>query len=205
MFDTTSCTRWVSRISMACAILWTGLPSVAGAQSMGNPAGMSPDTPGVNAAKPAPDFTNTQDKLFIRQAALGGQAEVDLAKVAQQKSNAQGVKDFAKRMTEDHGKANKQLLGIGKNRSEIPTELDPEHKTLRDELNAKPAAEFDAAYLTTQIADHQRTANLLLWELSNGQSDPLKKYAAEQLPLVLDHLELAKREYSALTMAPPRN
>jgi putative membrane protein len=181
------------------------LPCIASAQSMGNPAGLAPDTPGVNAAKPASDFANTQDKLFVREAALGGRAEIDFGKLAQQKAKSASVKDFAKRMVDEHGKSSDQLMRVGKNRTELPEGLDPEHKTLRDELNAKPAAEFDQAYLTTQLADHQRTANLLLWELSYGQNEPLKKYAAEQLPVVLDHLEHVKREYSALTTAPPRN
>jgi putative membrane protein len=181
------------------------LPCSAIAQLTGNPAGLSPDTPGVNAAKPAADFANTQDKLFVREAALGGRAEIDLGKLAQQKSKTSSVKDFAKRMVDEHGKSSDQLLRLGKNRTELPDGLDPEHKTLRDELNAKPAAEFDQAYLTAQITDHQRTANLLLWELSYGQNEPLRKYAAEQLPVVLDHLEHAKREFSALSMAPPRN
>ena len=179
-------------------------PLAPGAESMGNPAGLSPDTPGVNNASPAPDFANTQDKLFVRQAALGGRAEVELGKLAQQKGSSAAVKNFAKRMVDEHGKSNDALLRTGRNRSEIPGELDPEHKTLRDELNGTPAADFDAAYLTMQLADHQRTANLLLWELSYGQNESLRKYAADQLPIVLDHLEHARREYTALTGAPPR-
>jgi putative membrane protein len=172
---------------------------------MGNPAGLSPDTPGVNAAEPVANFANTQDKLFVRQAALGGHAEVELSKLAQQKASSAAVKEFAARMLDEHRKSNELLLRTGKNRTELPEDLDPEHKTIRDELNGKPKSEFDAAYLTTQIADHQRTVNLLLWELSYGQSEPLRKYATEQLPIVMDHLEHAKLTQAALLSALPRN
>src|SRR3954471_21398055 len=54
--------------------------SVAGAQSTGNPSFMSADTPGLEEGKPKADFFNAQDRLFIRQATLGGRAEVDLGK-----------------------------------------------------------------------------------------------------------------------------
>jgi putative membrane protein len=197
--------RLQSHLACLLCLIASLIGQDASSQSMGNPAGLSPDTPGVNAAKPSADFANTQDKLFIRQAALGGRAEVELSKIAQQKASSTSVKDFAKRMVEEHRKSNELLLRTGKTRTEIPDELDPEHKTLRDELNGRPKAEFDQAYLTTQIADHQRTVNLLLWELSYGQNEPLKKYAMDQLPVVLDHLEHAKLEYATLVGALPRH
>jgi hypothetical protein len=45
--------------------------------------------------------------------------------------------------------------------------------------------------------------NLLLWEISFGQSAALTKYAADTLPTVMEHLEIAKQQYAALTSAPP--
>lgn len=74
-------------------VLMTGLPVTAVlAQNTGNPAGLSPDTPGVEAAKPAADHANTQDKLFVRQATLGGWAEVALSTLAQRKATATEIK-----------------------------------------------------------------------------------------------------------------
>ena len=62
------------------------------------------------------------------------------------------------------------------------------HKTVRTEV--------DRAYLTSQIQNHQKTANLLLRELGTGQNQDLTKFAADTLPVVLDHLEMAKRHYA---------
>jgi putative membrane protein len=42
------------------------------------------------------------------------------------------------------------------------------------------------------IQDHQRTANLLQWQITNGQNEPLKKYAVDTLPDVMEHLAIAK-------------
>jgi putative membrane protein len=177
---------------------------VALAQLTGNPAGLSPDTPGIESASPASNHANTQDRLFVRQIALGNRAEVELGKLAQSKGSAAGVKEFAGRMQKDHSDSLDRALKAGKPaKMDIPKELDAEHKRVRDELNALSGAAFDKAYLTAQMQDHQKTANLLLWHLSYGQNAELIRYSADTLPVVLDHLEHAKHEYAKLAQTPP--
>jgi putative membrane protein len=174
------------------------------AQMTGNPAGLSPDTPGVESASPASTFANNQDKLFVRQAAIGNRAEVDLGKLAQSKGSSNAVKEFAKRMERDHSDSLDRMLKAGKpTKMDVPKEVDAEHKRVRNELNALSGVEFDKAYLAAQMQDHQKTANLLLWQLSYGQNAELIRYSADTLPTVLDHLEHAKREYANLTQMPP--
>jgi putative membrane protein len=51
------------------------------------------------------------------------------------------------------------------------------------------------------IQDHQKTVNLLLWEIIFGQSAELTKYAADTLPTVMAHLEIAKQQHAALISA----
>lgn len=188
------------------AVLSALAAPVALAQFTGNPAGLSPDTPGIEAAKPSTDATNNQDKLFVRQIAIGNRAEVELGKLAESKATSQGVKDFAKRMQSDHSSSLDKALKAGKPaKMDIPKEVDAEHKRIRDELNQLAGADFDKAYLTAQMQDHQKTANLLLWHLSYGQNQGLVQYSKDTLPIVLEHLEHAKREYEALTSTPPRN
>jgi putative membrane protein len=62
-------------------------------------------------------------------------------------------------------------------------------------------ADFDIAYLASQIRDHQKTANVLQWHISYGQNQPLVNYAIETLPVVMTHLETAKLEHARLTTA----
>ena len=51
----------------------------------------------------------TPDQTFIKEAADGGLAEVELGQLAVEKSSNEEVKGFAQRMVEDHGKANENL------------------------------------------------------------------------------------------------
>ena len=181
------------------------LAGVASAQEGANPAGMSPDTPGKEMAQPAPEGSNTQDKLFVRQAALGGRAEVELGKIAQKKASTDSVRQFAQHMVDAHSKNGQQLMRAGRGLNpELPRDLDPEHLRIRDELNKKSGKEFDVAYITSQLTDHQRTANLLQWHISFGQNEALRKYSIETLPVVMEHLEMAKEQYAALTMGAGR-
>ena len=173
----------------------------ANAQEGANPGGLSPDTPGTEMAQPAPEGSNTQDKLFVRQAAVGGRAEVELGKIAQKKASTDSVRQFAQHMVDAHTKNSQQLMRAGRGLNpELPKDLDPEHLRIRDELNKKSGKDFDVAYISSQLTDHQRTANLLQWHISYGQNQALKKYSIETLPVVMEHLEMAKEQYAMLTM-----
>jgi putative membrane protein len=194
----------MTRTQIIVALFALGSSAVAIAQTMPNAGFIEPNTPGMETGQLAPNHPSSSDKLFIRQAAIGGRAEVELGKLAQQKGNAQAVRNFGERMVNDHSKANDQLMHLAKDaNASIPKAPDPEHKRIHDELNKASGKDFDLAYLASQIQDHQKTVNLLLWEISFGQSAALTKYAADTLPTVMEHLEIAKQQYAALTSAPP--
>jgi putative membrane protein len=179
--------RLLATISLMLVLL--AMP--ASAQS-GNPAGMTPGT--------GPQQPNNPDRLFVRAAALGGMAEIELGELARQKAQSEAVKDFARRMVEDHGKANDRLISLAKEDGiAVPDELDQEHKATRERLEAMSGAEFDRAYLQGQVVDHQKTAQLLEYEIGSGQDADLKSFAAEILPIVLQHLRAAQTLQAEMT------
>ena len=188
------------------AILLCGVAVGAHAANTGNPGGMLADTPGIESARPATDHANAQDRLFVRQASLGGRAEADLGKLAQSRAQSKDVQSFGERMAADHAKANERLARLGREvNAEAPKGLDPADAAFRAELQREQGADFDQRYLAKQIGDHQRTLNLLQWELSYGQNESLKDYAKEQVPVVTEHLRQAQAAFAALTgSAPPR-
>jgi putative membrane protein len=163
------------------------------AAQIGNPAGVEPGTPQRSPGTPAPDHANTQDRLFARLLAAGGMAEVDFGKIADAKAQSSEVKEFARRMVQDHTKAGEQLTTIARAANiSLPRELDPDHKAMRDELDKATGAAFDRAYMQGQIVEHQKAAILLQYEIGLGQDAQLQRYAADTLPAILEHLELAK-------------
>ena len=173
--------RLLATISSVLVLL--AAPTMA---QTGNPAGM---TPGTGPLQP-----NNPDRLFVRTAAIGGMAEVEFGELAEQKGQSHAVKDFARRMIEDHGKANERLIGLAKEDGiAVPHELDAEHKAMRARLvESPPGAEFDLAYVRGQVVDHQKAVQLLEYEIGSGQDVELKSFAAEILPIVLQHLRTAQ-------------
>jgi putative membrane protein len=125
---------------------------------------------------------------------------VQAGQLAERKGQAQTVKDFARRMVQDHRKANNALAEIAKaDRVPQADQLDEEHRVMHDQLETMSGTGFDLAYINGQIGDHQKTAQLLEWEIGSGENDQLNSYAAGTLPVVLQHLEIARNAQSALT------
>jgi putative membrane protein len=93
-------------------------------------------TPGTGPKQP-----NNTDRAFVDAAAIGGMAGVELGKMAQQKGKNDAVKEFARRMVEDHSKANDRLIGLAKKDGfTVPDKLDQEHKAMRNQLEAASGA-----------------------------------------------------------------
>ncbi|YCI06364.1 DUF4142 domain-containing protein (plasmid) [Ensifer sp. D2-11] len=181
------------------------LLTVPASAQIGNPAGLGADTRMSEPGVPAPHQTNNQDRLFARLAAAGGMAEVDLGKLAAGKSEAQAVKDFANRMVTDHGAANDKLKQLAEAaRMPLPDKLDAEHAAVKERLQSLSGEAFDIAYIKAQIVDHQKTSHLLQWEIASGEDAELQRFAAEILPGVLQHLELARNIHANLTGAATR-
>jgi putative membrane protein len=185
------------------AVVQAADPKVASA----NPTFANPDTPGLLEGKPAPDAANTTDVVFLKQMAIGGRAEVELGKLATERNAAPGVEAFGQHMIKDHGEANTKLASLARSaRVELPRELDAEHLAARGELSALRGAEFDLRYINAQIKDHQKAVQLLVYEIGSGQHAGVRQLAADTLPKVLEHLEMARSLHAQLTAGetPPR-
>jgi putative membrane protein len=114
--------RVLATVASICVLL-----TVPAAGQEGNPAFMTPDT--------GPKQPNNTDRVFVHAAAIGGMAEVEFGKLAQEKGQNEAVKEFGRRMVDDHSKANDRLAGLAKDDGiPVPDELDQEHKAMRDRL-----------------------------------------------------------------------
>jgi putative membrane protein len=169
-----------------------------------NPTFANPDTPGLMAGKPAPDAVNTVDVVFLQQLSLGGRAEVELGKLAGSRGEDEGVDRFGQRMVKDHGDANGKLAALARGAGvQLPAEPDAEQVAARGELERLNGRTFDIRYLEGQIKDHQKAAELLIHEVASGQHVGVRQFAADTLPAVMEHLQMAKTLHAQLTGAGP--
>lgn len=182
-----------------------GLAALPVAAQVSNPAGMAPATPQSQPGRAAPHEPNTQDRLFIQLVAAGGAAEVQAGQAAERKAATSAVKEFGRRMAQDHAKANEQLAGLARAaKVSLPEKPDPDAQAERAALDTLSGKAFDLAYMRQQIVDHQKTITLLEWEIGSGQDDALQRYATQTLPGVLEHLEMAQGIVAQLTGAAPQ-
>jgi putative membrane protein len=163
---------------------------------------MAPETVQTGPGTPAPGQPNRPDHSFAQAAALGGKAEVGLGQLAEKKGQSKAVSDFGRRMIGDHGKANQQLDELAQAaKVPQPKDADEQHKVMLQYLEKLSGP--DLAYIRGQVTEHQMAAQLFEWEIGSGQDSQLRAFAAQVLPTVLRHLELASAIQTELAGSSP--
>jgi putative membrane protein len=139
------------------------------------------------------------DLRFLREAAGGGLAEVALGKLAMDHAQSADVHAFGQRMMEDHGKVNAQVLSLAHTKQvELPTEVPADAKQVAEQLAGLSGAAFDRAFMKGMVADHEKAIGAFEAEAKSGGDKDLRQFAAQTLPMLRDHLALARRIQAAL-------
>ncbi len=134
------------------------------------------------------------DKKFLKDAAIGDVAEIQLGQMAQEKASNPQVKQFGERMVKDHSQADDQLKNIAQTQHvALPTSLDPPHKAIKSELSTKTGSEFDKDYVRTMVQEHSKTVEKFKHEAATSQDATVKKFAQELLPILQSHLKEAQQ------------
>ena len=139
------------------------------------------------------------DKEFVQKAAIGGMAEVQMGKLAQQKAGSEQVKQFGSRMVEDHSKANDELKQVASNKGlTLPTDLDAKHKSKVAKLEKLSGAQFDRAYMDEMVDDHKHDVSDFEKQSKSGHDADIKAFASKTLPTLQEHLKLAQSTEDAV-------
>src|SRR4051812_23750299 len=167
---------------LAVAVAMTLTSPAALAQSVGEKTGVN----SVLGIAP-----RTED--FVKEAAMSDMLEIEAAKIAQQKGNAD-EKKFAEQMVTDHGKTSSELksMASGEMAAAIPTALDDSsQKKLQKLKDAKPE-DFAGEYDPMQVSAHKDAVSLFERYAKGGENSKLKGWAGKTLPSLQHHLEMAQ-------------
>ena len=163
---------------------------LAGTVAVGQISG-SAKASGVSAA----------DQKFMDKAAQGGMAEVELGQLAEQNGGSQNVKDFGKRMVDDHSKANDQLKQLASQKGvTLPTGLDAKDEATKNRLSKLQGAAFDKAYMKDMVMDHKQDVAEFKKESMSAHDSDLKSWAGQTLPTLESHLQQAEKIDANTTM-----
>jgi putative membrane protein len=169
----------VTTIAFAAVLVSTG----AFAQSVGEKTGVN-STLGISPT--------TED--FVKEAAMSDMTEIEAAKIAQQKGNAD-EKKFADQMIADHTKTStelKSLVGSGAVKAEIPGALDDSSKSKLAKLGDAKPDDFSSEYDPMQVSAHRDAVSLFERYAKGGDNAKLKDWAGATLPHLQHHLEMAQ-------------
>jgi putative membrane protein len=133
------------------------------------------------------------DKKFVRDAAQGGMAEVELGKLATEKASSDDVKKFGQRMVDDHTKAADQLKQVASSEGiQLPRGLSAKDKMTEERLSKLSGEQFDKAYMADMVKDHTQDVTEFQHESHSGKDAAVKNFASQTLPTLEDHLKQAK-------------
>jgi len=166
------------------------LPITASAQSTNPATDMSPNT----ETKSTKDNLSGSDESFFTKAAEAGLAEIEGAKLAQQKASTSEVKDFAARMITDHTKVSEELKALAvKKGVTLPTEPSLIQK---GEIKALSLLDdkFDENYVDRMaVSAHESTITLFKDTVKDSEDADIKAFAQKTLPALESHLDMAKK------------
>jgi len=184
--------EFIRKTVLAGAVI--GLMSLgAAAQSSDKAAGSSQDSSKSASSASGSSQLSAADQTFVKKAAQGGMAEVELGKLATQKASSEDVKKFGQRMVDDHTKANDQLKQIAGNKGvTLPTDLNSKDQAMKERLSKLDGEKFDQAYMKNMVRDHTKDVSEFRKESTSGKDSDLKSFASQTLPTLEDHLKEAK-------------
>jgi putative membrane protein len=136
---------------------------------------------------------SSADKDFAVKAAQGGMAEVELGNLAQQKGASSKVKDYGKRLVDDHTKANNDLRDVAAREGiSLPSDIDSSQRRTVDKLSKLSGAQFDREFLKQAVNDHKEDIDEFQKEAEKGTNPAVKEFASKYLPVLQDHLNMAE-------------
>jgi len=134
------------------------------------------------------------DRTFDAKAAQGGLAEVQLGNLAIERGMNQRVKDFGRRMVNDHTKINNELQSVATSQGvTLPTTVDAADQAEMTHLSSLSGAAFDRAYMEYMVNVHKQDIAGFEHEANHGNDPQMRAFASKTLPILNEHLKLAEQ------------
>lgn len=172
--------------------IFTGVAAMAGFLTLLAPAYAQTGSTGTTGSTSSMAKVSAHDRTFMKEAAQGGMAEVNLGQLAAQNASDPDVKAFGQRMVTDHSKANDQLkqVATGMNVT-LPTDVKASDKAEANRLSKLTGAAFDRAYVREMVKDHKKDVAEFQKEAKSGHGD-VQSFASTTLPTLQEHLKMAE-------------
>jgi putative membrane protein len=135
--------------------------------------------------------TTSDDKKFLANAADGNLFEINLAKLALQKTGDANVKMFASKMIKDHEKLTVDMKPLNhKLGVKEPTGPSISDKAKYEELKLKSGISFDRAYVEAMVKDHNKDLKDFIDEEQKTTNPEVKAAVAKGEAVIREHTQM---------------
>jgi putative membrane protein len=186
------------------------MPSQQGQPNQPNqPQSSAPDggMSGAMTGEAGADSSQEQsmrDQMFVRNAAEGGLAEVQMGQLAAQKGSSDEVKSFGQKMAQDHTMLNNSMKPVADSMDvRVPTKLNKKDQAEYDRLNGLSGADFDSAYLTDMVKDHHKDLRDFQAENSTVMNPTLKAAVQKGEQVIQQHTQMVDQLAKSKGLAVP--
>ena len=134
----------------------------------------------------------SSDISFVREASASGKEEVELGRLLTEKATNQQLKDFGRKIMEDHSQANDKLARIASQKGiELASEPTLGERHELKNLEKLSGEKFDAAARDYAIKDHRADIKRFRDAQTKLQEGDLKQFVEQTLPVLEEHLRMA--------------
>ena len=183
---------WRPTVAVCGLVLALGVPGAVAQQS-------GTTTAGQPSTMTQTGQLNPKDSDFLAQAARIDEEEVQSGKLAAQKGASPAVRSFAEHMVNDHSEVNKGLKDLATQKgAAMPTQLSQSQSQMLQHLESLSGAAFDQAYAQAMVKGHTKAVAAFRQAARNLSDPDLRAWAQTTLPLLQEHLRMAKNMEAAV-------
>lgn len=147
---------------------------------------------GMSSNKGAGVMVGKQDEEFLIKAAQGEIAEIEAARLAQEKATSGELKEFARKLEQDHSKASDELKTLAASKNvDLPADAGT-HKSSVDKIREKSGDDFDKAFMKMQVSHHKKDVKAFQKQTERAMDSDVRAFATATLPTLQDHLRQAE-------------
>lgn len=133
------------------------------------------------------------DSEYLVDIAEVNLAEIEIGKLAQQKSTNPEVKKFGKMLVDEHTKSAGEVSALAKSKNfTLPTSLTEEGQEEYKKLNEKSGLDFDKKFADMMIDGHEKAIEKLQKATKDAKDEDIKLWASNNIAPLTAHLEHAK-------------
>jgi putative membrane protein len=139
------------------------------------------------------DRLSSRDAKFIREAAEGNNAEIQMGQMVAQRTQDPQVRAYADKLVRDHTQANRELRQIAESRGiDMPQGPSRSDERSMRRMQAMNGRELDREAVDHWVKDHKKDIKEYDKEARRASDPQVKQYATMSLPTLRDHLSNAK-------------